>query len=67
MQVGDLVRRKDIWAQWTKHNAWVKSEYYKEIGLVVTLNGTTQQYVLWASSGLSWEDEDELELIDESG
>ncbi len=66
MQVGDLVRRKNIWATWQGHNPWMQSEEYTEVGIVVKWSGVTEQYVLWATSGLSWEDEDELELVNES-
>jgi len=44
----------------------MQSEEYTEVGIVVKWSGVTEQYVLWATSGLSWEDEDELELVNES-
>ena len=63
MKEGDLVKRKNIWAEWQKHNAWMKTDEYTEIGMVVKWSGVTEQYVLWPLTGLSWEAEDEIELI----
>ena len=65
MQVGDLVRRNNIWAEWQKGNEWMNSEEYSEIGIIVKWKGITQRCVLWAKSGLSWESEDEIRLIEE--
>ena len=65
MQVGDLVRRKNIWHKWEKHNGWMRNEEYSEIGIIVEWQGSLNRFVLWPQSGLSWEDEDELEVLDE--
>ena len=66
MQVGNLVRRKNIWANWKKYNMWMEMEEYKEIGIVVKRLGSTARYVLWSTSGLLWESENKLELVNES-
>ena len=66
MQVGDLVRRKNIWSNWENHNTWMEMEEYLEIGIIVKWTGVTEQYVLWPSSGVCWEAEDELELVNET-
>ena len=41
-------------------------EEYKEIGIVVKRLGSTARYVLWSTSGLLWESENKLELVNES-
>ncbi len=63
MQVGDLVRRKNIWAEWQEHNTWMTHPEYKELGLIVKWQGVTERFVFWTQTGLSWADEDELVLV----
>jgi len=69
---GDLVKRKE--SEWTKYNEWLVFDNANEIGLVVRMENnvcqiSTENYVvvLWPKSGgLSWEDPEDLELVNES-
>ena len=72
MRIGDLVRRSPIWVEWTKHNSWMTMDEETEIGVITDIekkHGLLQDLmvVLWPVTGLSWEDENDLEVIDESG
>ena len=55
---GDLVKRK--------YDEVYNADELEEIGLIVKWEGITEQIVLWPSIGLSWEDEHDLELVNES-
>ena len=65
MKEGDLVKRKNIWSDWEAHNQWFTDSELEEIGMIVKWEGVTEQIVLWPSLGLSWEDEDDLEVVNE--
>ena len=55
MKEGDLVKRK--------YDEIYNKDELEEIGIIVKWEGVTEQIVLWSSIGLSWEDENDLELI----
>jgi len=71
MKVGDLVRRKDPFAEWQKDNPWMKD---KELtGVVVETanskaNGKMGMVrVHWFTDGVKWwYGEHKLEVVDES-
>ena len=61
MTIGDLVKRKSIYAEWQKYNAWMTEVEKDEIGIIVATGRSVDYRVLW-SSGLSWLDETEIEI-----
>jgi len=65
MKVGDLVRRKKVFVEWMKHNAWMTTDEIEEIGIIIEWGGITDRVVSWPFTGISWEDEEELEAINE--
>ena len=72
MKIGDLVKRKPIWTEWTKHNSWMTDDEETEIGVITDIeknHGLLQNLmvILWPVTGLSFEAENDLEVLDESG
>ncbi len=63
MKVGDLVKRKNIWGEWEKHNPWMADAERDEVGIIVQWEGSLNRAVMWPITGLSWEDEDELFVV----
>ncbi len=71
IKIGDLVKRKDIWEAWQKHNRWMIGEELREIGIVTGFSRgfnleVTDVIVVWARHGLSYDDPDVLEVVSES-
>ena len=66
MKVGDLVKRCDTFKEWMQHNAWMTLEEEQELGLIVAID-KEKLVVSWSFTGISWEDEKELEIINEIG
>jgi hypothetical protein len=71
MKVGDLVIRKDAFAEWQEDNPWMKDKEYT--GVVVETanpkaNGKMQMIcVYWFLDGVKWwYGEHKLEVINES-
>ena len=69
MKVGDLVKRKPKWGEWTKHNPWMLSDRDLEIGIVVekgvhyTLPELEICSVLWPVTGKCWEEIDNMRVL----
>ena len=61
MKVGDLVKRKAAWGDWLKYNPWMTDSQDGEIGMIISVGLSVDYKVLWPS-GLTWVDEDKLEL-----
>ena len=51
MKVGDLVRRKDPFAEWQEDNPWMKSKEYT--GVIVAVQ-TFEYEVYWMDGLRSW-------------
>lgn len=67
MKVGDLVKRSDTFKEWIKAgNAWMTIEEERELGLIVAID-EEKLVVSWAFTGISWEDENDVEIINEIG
>ena len=73
MKVGDLVKRADHWIEWLKYNKWMKTlEEEQEMGMIIKIDPKINEgahdvvAVLWSHGGLSWENLDDLEVINES-
>ena len=64
MKVGDLVRLKNIWKEWVKHNPWMDIGFSQKIGIIVATNGDMKPFVLWPD-GVQKEWQDNLEVISE--
>jgi hypothetical protein len=68
MKVGNLVKRSPVWGEWVKHNSWMLEEEEKEIGMIVDIKafscGRQEIIVHWPFTGISWEDEGDLEEIE---
>ena len=73
MKPGDLVKRKSHWIEWMKHNLWCTLEEEQEIGIITKfdsrVNGDSMDVVVvfWSNIRISWENVDDLEVINESG
>ena len=65
MNVGDLVKRSDTFKEWLKHNAWMTLDEEKELGMIIKFDDGNV-VILWPVTGLSWEDEENIEVISES-
>jgi len=68
---GNLVKRKE--SEWTKYNKWLVFDNANEVGIVVRIENNVCQVssenyvvVLWPVTGLSWDDPEDLELVNES-
>ena len=72
MNVGDLVRRASDWTEWLKYNKWMTLEEEQEVGMITKIDPRINKgvqdvvAVLWSSGGLSWEDLDDLEAVNEN-
>ena len=71
MKQGNLVKRKE--SEWTKYNKWLVFDNANEVGIVVRIENNVCQVssenyvvVLWPVTGLSWDDPEDLELVNES-
>ena len=62
MKVGDLVRRCDTFKEWLKYNAWMTLDEEKELGIITKFD-EGRAVVLWSTTGLSWEDEEDIEVV----
>ena len=66
MKAGDLVKRSDTFKEWIEQgNAWMTLEEEQEIGIMLE-NDEDLIVVLWPHTGISWEDEENVEEINES-
>ena len=63
MKVGDLVKRTNYFSEWIKHNSWMTADEENEIGIIIQWDRMPDVVVLWPSTGLSREDQDEIELV----
>ena len=63
MKAGDMIKRCDTFKEWMKHNSWMSLEEEQEIGLITKICGDHLVVVLWAVTGLSWEHEDDIEVL----
>ena len=66
MKVGDLVKRKPEWGDWVKLNPWMYTDRDFEIGLVISSSIFIDFQILWPDQTLTWEDEGNLEIYNES-
>jgi len=72
VKAGDLVKRDNSFVEWAKHNALMSIQESKEIGIVIKIikaSAFRRQHrfaILWSYTGLSWEDQDSLELISDT-
>ena len=73
MNEGDLVKRADHRIEWLKYNKWMKTlEEEQEVGMIIKIDPKINEgahdvvAVLWPRGGLSWENLDDLEVINES-
>lgn len=69
MKVGDLVKRCDSFKEWMKYNSWMTLEEEQEIGVIVELTTTfltIEIIVHWPETGISYEEFDDLEVLNES-
>jgi len=67
MKVGDLVRRKDAFAEWQEDNSWMKDKEYTGV-VIKTANPkrsrVTMICVHWFTDGVKWwYGEHKLEVI----
>ena len=65
------MKRKE--SEWTKYNKWLVFDNANEVGIVVRIENNVCQVssenyvvVLWPVTGLSWDDPEDLELVNES-
>tara|TARA_Y100000310_G_C20410991_1_gene681970 strand:- start:206 stop:418 length:213 start_codon:yes stop_codon:yes gene_type:complete len=69
MKVGDLVKRCESFKEWMKHNSWMTLEEEQEIGMIVGFTTTfsvIEIIVHWPETGISYEEFDDLEVLNES-
>ena len=62
MTIGDLVKRKNVYAEWQKYNSWMIKDEEGEVGIIVAMGRSVDYRVLWPS-GMSWIDETEIEAV----
>ena len=66
MKPGDLVKRSDTFKEWMKAgNAWMTLEEEQEIGIMLD-NDEGWIVVHWPHTGISWEDEENVEVVNEN-
>ena len=65
MKVNDLVRRSNDWIIDIKVNCYLSPEEENEIGLITKFD-CNHAVILWSYTGLSWENIDDIEVINES-
>ncbi len=71
MEVGDLVKRTDTFKEWLKDNAYMTLEEEQEMGIIIEVCNSSRTghpagrdiVVKWSHTGISYEDEDELEVV----
>jgi len=66
IKVGDLVKRKNVWSEWTKHNRWMTVPEDQEIGLIIEFAEDARQpiaLVQWPNSGYNYEEIEDIELL----
>ena len=69
VKAGDLVKRCDAFKEWMKQNSWMTLNEEQEIGVIVELTHTEEDIeiiVHWPFTGISFEDFDDLEVINEA-
>ena len=71
LKIGDLVKRKDMWEDWQQHNPWMIGEAEREIGIVTGFSRgfnleVIDVVVVWSRRGLSHDDPDVLEVVNEN-
>ena len=65
-QKNDLVKRSDTFKEWLDaDNLWMTLEEEQEIGIIL-FEDKGLMVVHWPHSGISWEDKDNLEVINEN-
>ena len=69
MKIGDLVKRGSVWKEWVKHNSWMVDEEEREIGMIIDIktysDGRQDIIVHWPFTGVSWEEPQDLEKIND--
>jgi hypothetical protein len=68
VKAGDIVVRKNIWAQWQRYNKGMTFDD-NEVGIVIKQGKSfimNRWAIMWSSQGLQWEPEEELEVVSES-
>ena len=71
MKVGDLVKRTDTFKEWLKDNAYMTLEEEQEMGIIIEVcfpeprghPAKRDIVVKWGHTGISYEDEAELEVV----
>lgn len=66
MKVGDLVKRVNVWSEWTKYNPWMKDPMDQEIGIILDFPEDAARpiaFISWPKSGYSYEELDDLVLF----
>ena len=65
MKPGDLIKRSDTFKEWVEHNSWMTLEEEQEIGIMLE-NDEGWIVVHCPVTGISWEDEKNVEVVNES-
>ena len=66
MKVGNLVKRCDTFKEWLKEgNSWMTLEEEQEIGIIIEYDKDLL-VIHWSHTGISWEDEVNVEVINEN-
>jgi len=70
MKVGDLVKRVNIWSEWTKYNPWMKNPMDQEIGIILDFPKDAARpivFISWPKTGYVYEDLKDLVLFSRQG
>ena len=62
IKIGDLVKRRNGWTEWTKHNPWMLDPSDQEIGIIIEFQ-YSRAFIYWPKSGGKYEDPKNLILI----
>ena len=69
MKACDLVKRSDTFKAWiAEDNLWMTLEEEQEVGIIIKKDDSLPHplfIVNWSHTGISWEDEENLEIINE--
>ena len=78
MKVGDLVKRKPEWGEWTRYNPWMYTAKDMEVGIIVEVDRSwddkkvniptcaMQIFCVLIGGKKRWHSKSELDLINES-
>ena len=69
INIGDLVKRVNVWSEWTKYNSWMVDPMDQEIGIIIEFPSDAARpiaFVSWSKSGYSFEELKDLILFKRS-